>query len=100
MAVAGFAPEELSIISNENTLTVSGKAQEGDESAQYLYHGIARRAFERRFDLADFIKVVRARLENGLLHITLKREVPEAMKPKSIPIESGSPTLIEAKKAA
>ncbi len=55
---------------------------------------------ERRFDLADFIKVVGARLENGLLHITLKREVPEAMKPKSIPIESGSPTLIEAKKAA
>ena len=100
MAVAGFAPEELSIVTNENTLTVSGKAQESDEPAQYLHHGIARRAFERRFDLADFIKVVGARLENGLLHVSLKREVPEAMKPRNIPIETSAPAMIEAKKAA
>jgi molecular chaperone IbpA len=100
MAVAGFAPEELSIITNENTLSISGKAQENGETAQYLHHGIARRAFERRFDLADFIKVAGAKLENGLLHISLKREVPETMKPKNIPIETGSPALLEAKKAA
>ncbi len=95
MAVAGFAEHELNLVSERNTLTVSGNKQdvEGDEGSQMLYRGIATRSFERRFQLADHVEVVAARLENGLLHIELKRELPEQMKPRKI--EIGAARLID-----
>ena len=88
MAVAGFAPEDLTVTTQENQLVVSGRMKGSDENARYLYRGIAGRAFERRFQLADFIKITGAELVNGLLHIELAREVPEAMKPRTIKIET------------
>ncbi|HEX6979350.1 MAG TPA: Hsp20 family protein [Alphaproteobacteria bacterium] len=100
MAVAGFGPEDLNITTQENQLIVSGKMKNGEDNGRYLYRGIAGRAFERRFQLADFIKVTGAELANGLLHIDLVREVPEAMKPRTIKIEVAKPTqTIEAKAA-
>jgi len=103
MAVAGFAPDELSVVAHENVLTVSGKQKEVEgQKAQYLYRGIAGRAFERRFNLADYVKVTGAELNNGLLHLELKREVPEAMKPRTIAIQAGAApkvASIEAKAA-
>lgn len=102
MAVAGFSDSELSIESRENTLTVKGekKAEEG-QSAEVLYRGIAARSFERRFQLADHVEVKGASLENGLLHVDLVREIPEAMKPRTIAIASGknASQQIEAKAA-
>ncbi|MFN7710464.1 MAG: Hsp20 family protein [Holosporales bacterium] len=100
MAVAGFSEEDLTITVQDNTLSISGKARMDDEKIQYLYRGIAGRAFERQFQLADYIKVGEASLENGLLRIVLEREIPEAMKPRTIMIHaSRSPkgTLIEQK---
>ena len=102
MAVAGFGPDDLNIELNQNTLTISGKKSDrSDNGGEVLHQGIASRAFERRFQLADFVEVRGADLENGLLHVTLKREIPEAMKPRTIPIngKSGAKT-IESKKAA
>lgn len=91
MAVAGFAESDINIVSEQNTLTVSGKqSDENAEQAEYLYRGIANRAFERRFQLAEYVMVQGARLENGLLHIDLVREVPEAMKPRRIEVHSQS----------
>ena len=92
MAVAGFAQDELDITVHENTLIVTGKAKQEDENGRYLHRGIARRAFERRFSLADHIKVTGASLDNGLLHVDLVREIPEAMKPRQIAIAGGEPT--------
>ena len=86
MAVAGFAQDDLDITSHENTLTVKGTKESNDEQKNYLYQGIAERGFERRFQLADHIKVTGADMENGLLHIDLVRDVPEAAKPKTIAI--------------
>jgi molecular chaperone IbpA len=104
MAVAGFAPEDLEIVVQENALVVSGKAKKEEENNRYLYRGIARRAFERRFQLADHIKVVGASLDNGLLHVELAREVPEAAKPRSIRIAAGAPAerpqVLDQQKAA
>ncbi|MDP4823132.1 MAG: Hsp20 family protein, partial [Aestuariivirgaceae bacterium] len=92
MAVAGFAEEDLGINVNGNTLIISGKktveTSQNGTKGQFLHQGIASRAFERRFQLADFVEVRGADLENGLLHVRLKREVPEAMKPRSISIQS------------
>ena len=93
MAVAGFSESDLDITSEQNTLTVVGKRDTGEDESNYLYRGIAERAFERRFQLADHVRVSGARMENGLLHIDLVRELPEAMKPQTIAIESGK--LIE-----
>jgi molecular chaperone IbpA len=90
MAVAGFASEDLEITVQENTLIISGKSRKDEEGTQYLYRGIAGRAFERRFQLADHIKVSGANLVNGLLHVELVREIPEAMKPRTIRIETGA----------
>lgn len=87
MAVAGFAEDELSLTWKPNLLVVSG-AKSGKDEADYLHRGIANRAFERRFELADFVEVENARLENGLLTIDLKRELPEEMKPRRIEIGS------------
>jgi molecular chaperone IbpA len=95
MAVAGFAPDELDITVQENTLLVTGKAKK-DEESRYLHRGIARRAFERRFSLADHIKVVGAGLANGMLHVDLVREVPEAVKPRKIEIGTGRPEQVTA----
>jgi molecular chaperone IbpA len=103
MAVAGFSQSELDITVHENTLIVTGRAQREDENGRYLHRGIARRAFERRFSLADHIKVSGANLDNGLLHVDLVREVPEAMKPRQIKIAGGEPQrpqVVEQKQAA
>jgi molecular chaperone IbpA len=94
MAVAGFWPEDLEILVKENTLTVSGRVQE-PKHGEVLYRGIAGRAFERRFVLADHMVVEGADLQNGLLHVNLKRVVPEALKPRRIAINTGpQPTQI------
>jgi len=92
MAVAGFAEDELHITTEGNSLIVKGerKAENGEEDASYLYRGIAARAFERRFQLADMVKVTGAGLKHGLLSIDLTREVPEAKKPRSIAIQTAA----------
>ena len=104
MAVAGFAEHELKITSELNQLTVIGeKAEEKQsEGTQYLYRGIATRSFERRFNLADHVRVTGASLDNGLLHISLERELPEVMKPRSIEIKSAKGLLqgVATEKAA
>ena len=97
MAVAGFAEKDLNIEVDEQTLSVSGKMAEAEEGMQYLHHGIAERNFVRKFQLADYVKVADARLENGLLTIDLEREVPEEMKPRTIRIERGAPKSLAAK---
>ncbi|MDI3470526.1 MAG: 16 kDa heat shock protein A [Pseudolabrys sp.] len=91
VAVAGFGESELSIESKENTLTIKGEKQQKEEKAEneVLYQGIAARAFERVFQLADHVTVKGASLENGLLHVDLVREIPEAKKPRQIPIGNG-----------
>jgi molecular chaperone IbpA len=101
MAVAGFSAEELNLTVQEGVLTVTGKAGKDEEPKQYLHRGIARRAFERRFELADHIQVSAANLANGLLHIELVREVPEAMKPRTIKIGTAKaePQVIDSKAA-
>ncbi len=100
MAVAGFGSDDLEITAKEGALVVTGKAQKDEEGKQYLHRGIARRAFERRFQLADHIRVAGASLDNGLLHVDLVREVPEALKPRKIEIATGSkPQVIEQKAA-
>ncbi len=99
MAVAGFVEGELDIQSERQTLVVKGNKAEPELERNYLHQGIAARNFERRFQLADHIKVTGARLENGLLHIDLVREVPEAMKPRQIPIGGGDSKLIDVSEA-
>jgi molecular chaperone IbpA len=89
MAVAGFSPSELDITVQENTLLVTGKGQKEEEKTNgtgYLHCGIAQRAFARRFSLADHMKVTDANLDNGMLHVDLVHEVPEAAKPRKIEI--------------
>ncbi|WP_024459904.1 Hsp20 family protein [Marinimicrobium sp. LS-A18] len=94
MAVAGFDRSELNIEVNQNNLTISANKEPEQEERQYLHQGIAARNFERRFQLADHVEVKAATFENGLLHIDLKREIPEAMKPRTIEIDDGqSPSL-------
>ncbi len=90
MAVAGFGESDIEITAQGHTLLVAGKARKDEPTAQYLHRGIAGRSFERRFELADHIRVESAALVNGLLHIDLVREIPEAMKPRTIKIESTS----------
>lgn len=92
LAVAGFRPDEIEGVAQQNQLIVSGrKDEQADDGERYLHRGIAARAFERRFQLADFIQVRSAEFENGLLAIRLEREIPEAMKPRRIEIGSGGP---------
>jgi molecular chaperone IbpA len=88
MAVAGFAPDDLTLTQEQNLLKVSGQKAGGDDG-QYLHRGIAGRAFQRRFELADYVKVTGASLENGLLTVDLKRELPEEMKPRRVEIAPG-----------
>ena len=101
VAVAGFGENELSIEAKENTLTIKGEkhARTDEKSGDVLYQGIAARAFERVFQLADYVVVKGATLENGLLHVDLVREIPEAKKPRQIPIGNGGHKVVEAKAA-
>ncbi|MET3664806.1 Hsp20 family protein [Caulobacter sp. 1776] len=101
IAVAGFKPEELNVEVKENLLTVTGRKTANDDAKQYLHRGLAERNFERKFQLTDYLVVVDADLSNGLLSIALKRELPEALKPRTVEIKSTTPsTLIEGEKAA
>ena len=98
LAVAGFGEADLSIESRDGQLVIAGRKADRaeDEGRTYLYRGIAERAFERRFQLADHVKPVGAAVENGLLHVDLVREVPEALKPRQIEITRAAPQVIEA----
>ena len=99
LAVAGFARDEIEITAQQNLLLVAGKKDDKATSPNFLHVGIATRSFERLFELADFVFVEDARLNDGLLVIDLVREVPEAMKPKSISIKTGQkPTVVEDKR--
>lgn len=105
VAVAGFAPNDLAIETKENTLTIRGsrerEPENGARNREILYQGIAARAFERRFQLADHVQVTGASLENGLLHVDLLRELPEAQKARQIPIAAGgAKPEVAASKAA
>jgi molecular chaperone IbpA len=86
MAVAGFSPDEIDVTVHQNTLLVTGKSKKEEDESRFLHRGIARRAFERRFSLADHIKVVGASLDNGMLHVDLVHQVPEEAKPRKIEI--------------
>jgi molecular chaperone IbpA len=86
MAVAGFGEGDLDLTAHENVLSVKGQIKEPEQGVEYLHRGIGQRAFEHRFQLADHVKVVAAKLQNGLLDVELAREVPEAMKPRKIEI--------------
>ena len=103
MAVAGFGEGDLEITAHENVLTVKGQISEPETGVEYLHRGIAQRAFEHRFQLADHVKVVGAKLANGLLNVEQVREVPEAMKPRRIEIGGGQsqpqPRVIDSKAA-
>jgi molecular chaperone IbpA len=104
LAVAGFSEGDIDIVLHENTLTVTGKRPETDDQRNFLYQGIAGRSFERRFQLAEHVIVTGASLVNGLLNVELKREVPEAMRPRKIAIGPGKPgevkTISREKSAA
>ena len=93
MAVAGFGPEDISITQHENSLLVTGRVRQPDAQRQFLHRGIAKRAFERRFQLADTIKVTGAGFENGLLNIELVREIPEHKKPRRVEISAAVDAL-------
>lgn len=101
MAVAGFGEKDLTIEVKENTLSIRGEKQVEAEQTTFLHRGIAARSFERRFQLADHVMVKSAGLENGLLHVDLVRELPEAMKPRTIPIETKTekPKVIDSRAA-
>ena len=100
LAVAGFKPDEVDITAQQNLLVVAGKKAENENSqGSYLHLGIATRSFERRFELADFVRVERADLSDGLLTIELVREVPEAMKPKKIAVGRSRPRAIDHQEA-
>jgi molecular chaperone IbpA len=103
IAVAGFAPEDLEITVHGSVLTVTGRAKKEVEGVKYLHRGIAGRAFQRQFQLADHVKVTGAAQDNGILHIELVRDVPEAARPRRIDInrvEHSSQHLIDSVKAA
>jgi molecular chaperone IbpA len=101
VAVAGFSEADLSIEAKDNTLTIKGEKQDktGEQKGEVLYQGIAARAFERVFQLADHVEVKGAGLENGLLYVDLVREIPETMKPRRIEIGNGKARVIDAKAA-
>lgn len=100
LAVAGFDERDLDITAFENTLIIKGKSSVEEEGLRYLHRGIAGRSFERRFQLADHVKVRGARLENGLLNIELEREIPEALKPRSIAIQTVTSASTESSEPA
>jgi molecular chaperone IbpA len=94
IAVAGFAEGDIAIESKENSLSIKGaKGPEGEDKREFLHRGIAERAFDLRFQLAEYVEVTGASLENGLLHIELKRELPESKKPRTIAISGAGKTI-------
>ncbi len=97
MAVAGFSRDELTVETHENALVISGRKAAAEEPKAYLHRGIAGRNFERRFQLADYVRVSDAHLADGLLHVDLMRELPEAMKPRTIEIQGTNPGSVGAK---
>ena len=99
IAVAGFKPEDLSLEVKENLLTVQGRKPANDEARSYLHQGVAARSSDRRFQLADYVVVTGADLANGLLTITLQRDLPEQLKPRRIEIATGAKPVIESKSA-
>jgi len=97
LAVAGFKRDEIEIVAHQNMLTISGRrGEENGRDGNFLHMGIASRAFERKFELADFVRVTGAELSDGLLRIELAREIPEAMKPRKIEIGGEKPKTLEA----
>jgi molecular chaperone IbpA len=103
--VAGFGEDDLEVISENNLLTIKGNSSRESKDLRYLHRGIAGRAFERRFQLADHIRVTAASMDRGLLHVSLVREIPEALKPRKITISKGNtqeeqPALVDAKSAS
>ncbi len=100
LALAGFSPDEIAITAEQNVLTVEGRKAEKTQH-EYLYQGISARPFKRQFNLAEYVQVKSASFDNGLLRVELVRELPEAMKPRRIPIGGAAPTkVIEQAKAA
>jgi molecular chaperone IbpA len=99
MAVAGFSEGDLEITTKDHSLIITGQARKEDGVTQYLHHGIAGRSFERRFDLAEHIRVASASLVNGLLHVDLVREVPEILKPRTIAITGKPAETVKAEAA-
>ena len=95
IAVAGFSNGDIAVETKENSLVVKGAkpAETGESQREFLHRGIAERAFELRFQLADYVEVQGASLENGLLHLELKRELPESKKPRTIPVNGGTATI-------
>jgi len=100
IAVAGFKPDELTIDLKESVLTVQGRKPANDQERRFVHRGLAERNFERRFQLAEYVIVTDAQLADGLLAISLKRELPEALKPRRIEIGTGASAQIETQKAA
>jgi len=101
LAVAGFSQDDIEITVKENSLEITAQAKTDDtEEREFLHRGIARRAFERRFELADHVKVVGASMDNGLLHVDLVHEIPQSLKPRTIEISSSDPKALEHKDAA
>ncbi|MCC5959677.1 MAG: Hsp20 family protein [Rhodobacteraceae bacterium] len=100
IAVAGFSADDLSVEVKENALLVAGRSQDNEDGRQFLHRGIATRAFERRFHLADHVRVTGAVHQDGMLHIDLVRELPEALKPRKIEIQGAAPRQIMRDKAA
>lgn len=100
LAVAGFQRDEITITAQQNLLQVQGRKDARQDNAAFLHVGIANRNFERKFELADFVRVESADLADGLLTIALVREVPEAMKPKTVPIGTGAPAVVDQAVAA
>jgi molecular chaperone IbpA len=93
LAVAGFAESEVDVQVEKGVLTISGKKEESQKDSRYLHRGIATRSFERKFNLADHVEVVNAQMDNGLLKVSLVKEIPEAMKPRKIPVGSSTAAL-------
>ncbi|GJL92657.1 Hsp20 family protein [Hyphococcus sp.] len=100
LAVAGFAEDELDVELHQNTLTVTGSRIDSEDGRTFLYQGIAGRSFQRRFQLAEHVEVAGASLVNGLLNIELRREIPEALKPRKISIAGGKATNVKVLKDA
>jgi molecular chaperone IbpA len=94
VAVAGFRPDDIAVTAEQNVLTIEGQKSD-KEQREYLYQGISARHFKRQFNLADYVQVKNASFENGLLRIELAREIPEAMKPRQIPINGTSPSNVQ-----
>ncbi|MGY6703287.1 Hsp20 family protein [Roseinatronobacter sp.] len=100
VAVAGFSADDLSVEVKENALLIAGRSHDNEDGRQFLHRGIATRAFERRFHLADHVRVTGAVHQDGMLHIDLVRELPEALKPRKIEIQGGAPRQIMRDQAA